>query len=270
MKHKYRYPRFRGALSHDISYGKKVLLPFLVPLAIVAGTVLLVTHAFPIHFAAGSNFRLVSKATLETVLRIICAYVASVIVAYPIALLVTMNRKVEHVTLPIIDILESIPVLAFFPIIIIFFIKVGFLEGAAFFVLAISMLWSIVFSLIGGVNLIPQDIKDAAQVFGLKKFAYFRHILLPALVPELVTGSILAVANGWNIIIVAEVLHTYIAGGTASLDLFGLGSLLVQASATNNTGLFVAALSAMVLVIAVLNVFVWQKLLRKGEMYRFE
>jgi NitT/TauT family transport system permease protein len=94
--------------------------------------------------------------------------------------------------------------------------------------------------------------------------------VIPAVVPYLVTGSLLAWAQGWNIIIVAEVLHTYIPGGTAANDPFGIGSVLVSASANGENGLFIVALLAMVFVIAVINFLVWQKLLHYAERFKFE
>jgi NitT/TauT family transport system permease protein len=212
----------------------------------------------------------VLRATGATLLRIVTAYIFSVIIAVPLALWITKSERGEKIFLPVVDVLESIPILAFFPVIILIFIKGNFLEGAAIFVLTISMLWTILFSLIGGIKLIPETINDVAKVFNIKGLFKLRTITIPAMLPELVTGSILAVAGGWNIIIVAEVLHTYISGGTTAQDLFGLGSLMVQSSAEGNTALFLIALVAMVLVIALTNIFVWQRLLRLSERYRFD
>ena len=118
--------------------------------------------------------------------------------------------------------------------------------------------------------MIPQDITDAAHVFGIKGFSYFKKVTLPAIVPQLVTGSILAFAQGWNIIIVAEVLHVYIPGGTNATDLFGVGSVLVHASASGETKVFMLAMFVMVLAIAFLNYFIWQKLLHYAQRFRFE
>ena len=88
--------------------------------------------------------------------------------------------------------------------------------------------------------------------------------------PTLVMGSLLAWAQAWNMIIVAEVLHTYIPGGTASQDLFGLGSVLVNSSANGQVGKFFATLFLMVGIIAIINFFVWQKLLHYAERFKFD
>jgi NitT/TauT family transport system permease protein len=107
-------------------------------------------------------------------------------------------------------------------------------------------------------------------VFGVKGGDYVRRILLPAIVPYAITGSLLAWAQGWNIVIVAEVLHTYIPGGSPSNDLFGIGSMLVNATASGQNGIFIVAILAMVLLIGFLNFFIWQKLLHYAERYKFE
>jgi ABC-type anion transport system duplicated permease subunit len=94
--------------------------------------------------------------------------------------------------------------------------------------------------------------------------------VLPAISPEIVTGSILAMAQGWNLIIVAEVMHTYIPAGTSAQDLFGLGSILVQSAVNGQNYLFVSTLLTMVLIIAVFNFFIWQKLLHYVQKFKFE
>jgi NitT/TauT family transport system permease protein len=205
-----------------------------------------------------------------TFLRLFIAYLIALVVSLPLALLVTWSTSAERIFLPLFDIMQSVPVLAFFPVVIVFFVGWGFYSGAAIFILCISMMWSIVFSLVGGLRVIPEDIKHAGQIFGVRGFSYLRKILFPAVTPYLITGSLLAFAGGWNIIIVAEVLHTYLPGAGDSSDLFGIGSLLVHASAAGETRTFLWAILVLVVAIALLNFFVWQKLLAYAERFKFE
>ncbi len=205
-----------------------------------------------------------------TLIRLFCAYILALVCAIPLALISTSSPLAEKIFLPTFDILESIPILAFFPILILFFIHIGFANGAAIFILFISMLWNIVFTVAGGLKIIPQDITFAAQVFGIKKWNYFRQIVLPSIFPEMVTGSILAFAQGWNIIIVAEVIHTYMPFGTHANDLQGIGSILVDASATGQTSVFVVCLGIMIIVIGLFNYFIWQRLIHYAERFKFE
>ncbi len=209
-------------------------------------------------------------ATFVTFYRLALAYIFALIASVSLALLITSTPKMEKILLPFFDVLQSIPALAFFPIIVLVFIKVNFFDGAAIFILFLSMLWNLVFSMIGGLKTIPQDIESAAIVFkatGLKKLT---SITLPAIFPYIITGSLLAWAQGWNVIIVAEVLHNYIPNATSSSDLYGLGSLLVNASYLGKGSVFLAAISIMVILITLINFFVWQKLLHFAERYKFD
>jgi NitT/TauT family transport system permease protein len=220
------------------------------------------------HPAAG--LAVILSALLATFARLWVAYLIALCVAVPLALLVTHSSFAERLFLPFFDIMQSLPVLAFFPVIIVFFVHWGLYESAAVFVLVVTMLWSIVFSLVGGLHAIPQDIQFVGHIFDLKRFAYIQKILLPAAVPYLITGSLLAWASGWNIVIVAEVLHTYLPGSTPSSDLFGIGSLLVNAAASGQEKTFLMAVFVLIIAIAILNLCVWQRLLHYAEKFKFE
>lgn len=209
-------------------------------------------------------------ATAATFTRLLVAYLVALVIAVPLALLATASSKFERVFLPIFDILQSIPVLAFFPVIVLVFIRFGFFEGSAIFVLFVAMLWNLVFSMVGGLKTIPADVEAAATIFGANGFRRLQYITLPAIFPYILTGSLLAWAQGWSIIIVAEALHNYIPGGSSNLDLFGLGSLLVNASYHSQGSVFLSGLVMMIIVITLLNFFVWQKLLHTAEKFKFD
>ncbi len=209
-------------------------------------------------------------ACFATFFRLAAAYIFALILAIPLALFITKSPRLEKILLPTFDIVQSVPVLAFFPVIVLLFVKVNFFEGAAIFVLFMAMLWNIVFSMVGGLKTIPQDIEAAAFVFGSKGIRKLTTVTLPAVFPYLIMGSLLAWGQGWNILIVAEVLHNYIPGGTQSQDLYGLGSLLVNASYQGKNLPFISALVAMVILIGLMNFFIWQKLLHLAERYKFD
>ena len=257
-----RYPISMGERLYAIFWGPLLVVAFI---AIVTG---FFAHLPPEHELI--SFDTLVLATLATCARLAVAYVIAVAIAIPLCLFVTSSAAAEAIFLPVFDVLESVPILALFPVFILVFIQFGALNAAAIAILTLAMLWNLVFTVVGGIKVIPRDIIDAAHVFGLSKFSFLRRVLLPAVIPQFVTGSILAIAQGWNIIIVAEVLHTYIPGGTSAQDLFGIGAILVQASATGQTQLFLWAVFMMVVVIAVFNFFVWQKLLHFAQRFRFD
>ena len=209
-------------------------------------------------------------ATLNTLFRLLFSYVLSLIFAIPLALIITKNENWERFLLPVADIVQSIPVLAFFPIIVIAFVKFNATEGAVVFILFMAMLWNLVFSMIGGLKTIPRDILDAALIFKVKGFKKLRYIIIPSVFPYIITGSLLAWAQGWSLLIVAEALHSYIPKGNAANDPLGLGSLLVNSFYYGQNTVFIASLITMIVVIALLNFFVWQKLLHIAERFKFD
>jgi NitT/TauT family transport system permease protein len=244
---------------------------FLAPLLLI-GLLFLCIKIFNLPFVKlpGISFYDIGLASVFTLGRLLSAYILAIVVAIPLAILATHSSVAEKILLPVFDILESVPILAFFPVLIFLFFKIGALNVAAIFILFLSMLWNIVFTLVGGIKIIPQDIISASKVFKINGFQYLRNILLPAIFPEIVTGSILAMAQGWNLIIVAEVMHTYIPHGSASQDLFGLGSILVNSAASGQNSIFLITLLAMILIIALFNFFIWQKLLHYAQRFKFE
>lgn len=209
-------------------------------------------------------------ATWFTLLRLTVAYICAVVLAVPVSLFITSTPRIEKVLLPIVDIVQSVPVLAFFPLIVLIFIRLNLYDGAAIFVLFMAMLWNLVFSMIGGLKTIPNDVKDAATVFNISGLRKLRVITLPAIFPYLVTGSLLAWGQGWSIVIVAEVLHNYLPNGNPDQDLIGLGSILVNSSAAGNQVEFISSLLVMVVIIGFINIFIWQKLLHITERFKFD
>jgi NitT/TauT family transport system permease protein len=259
-----------AVLSYPKSFAQRVYVYLAVPLAVVFFSYALVSALQAAPATAELPISSIILAALYTLGRLFIAYVIALVLAVPLALLATSNRALESILLPLFDVLDSIPILAFFPVVILMFIQVHFLEGAAIFILFVNILWNIVFTVVGGLKIIPKDITYAARIFGLHGFSYFRRLLLPAIFPQLVTGSILALAEGWNLVIVAEALHAYVPHGSASQDLFGIGTLLVHAAADADNVLFVTALVVMVCFIAFFNIFIWQRLLRTSQRYRFD
>lgn len=265
-----KYWSHRGQRGHPASVlthlGASIVLPFfLIIIAVFAGTgVVLIPSPYALQASA------LLGGLGASLLRLFGAYLLSLLIGIPLGLLAESNHRVESALLPIYDVLESMPVLAFFPVIILFFVHTGWLEGAAIFIIFFSMIWNITFNTIGGFKVIPQDVLAVGKVFGLSPLERFFKIILPALFPPLVTGSILALADGWNIVIVAEALHAYVPQTVSVHDLFGIGSILVQASASGNTQALLVAMTLLVFVIALINLAVWQPLLARAERYKFE
>jgi NitT/TauT family transport system permease protein len=209
-------------------------------------------------------------ASFNTLFRLLISYVFALICSIPIALMITKSERTERILLPISDIIQSVPILAFFPIVVLVFIKLQVIEGAVIFILFMAMLWNLVFSMIGGLKTIPKDILDAAKIFEIKGFNKLRYVTIPAIFPYIITGSLLAWAQGWSLLIVAEALHSYIPNGTINNDPLGLGSLLVNSFYQGQNTVFLGTLIIMIVIITLINFFVWQKLLHLSERFKFD
>lgn len=270
-QHIHRYHRHMS-ISYPASIHQRVYSFVVIPLAVLFLVFFVISRlgakSLPVEPTVTWGFLI--SALSVTFARLLIAYALALIIAIPLALLINHSPKAERILFPLFDVIQSVPVLAFFPVVILFFVHYNFYNGAAIFILLITMAWSIVFSMVGGLQVIPSDIKSAARVFGLTGIKLVDKVLLPAVVPYLITGSLLAWAGGWNIIIVAEVLHTYIPSGNSGQDLFGIGSVLVATSSNNQQQAFFMAMVVLIVFIALMNFFIWQKLLKYAERYKFE
>lgn len=258
---------------HTASLKNRFLAVFLTALVLMTGAVFL-RSGFSFSLPQASTFASIdwvylATASGYTLLRLLVSYLISLPIAILLAVLVTANQRAESVLLPAFDVLQSVPVLAFFPVAVLAFAQVGLLEGAAILVLVLTMLFNIMFSLIVALHTIPEDVELAAHNYGATGWRYLWYILIPATFPALVTGSILAWGQAWNISIVAE----YINYGSIHHYLPGLGSTLDQAASSTGSGdttLFIVALLALVVLVIVLNRVVWQPLINLSERFKFE
>jgi NitT/TauT family transport system permease protein len=262
----------RSRHAHKVSLLEKLSLWLLIPVILIGLTIAAIELSGTNIGADFGNVPIVYLvlAFLSSFVRLFIAYIFSLVIGVILAILILRSHVWERVLIPVYDVLESVPVLVFFPVIILFFIHYNLLNTAAVFILILTMVWSIAFAAIGGLHVIPEDILFVPKIFGLSKMQSLRKVILPALFPSLVTGSLLAWAAGWNILIVAEVLHTYVPVGQNVGDIFGIGSVLVQASSSGNQSLFLWSIVVIVLAITLINIFVWQKLLKYAERFKFD
>jgi len=121
--------------------------------------------------------------------------------------------------------------------------------------------WYILFNVLAGASAMPQDLREAADTYGLGGWSRWRTLYLPAIFPHLVTGLITAAGGAWNASIVAEYVHY----GGRTLVAPGLGSLITQASESANFALLAAGVLTMSLALIVINRNVWRRLYRLAD-----
>ncbi len=208
-----------------------------------------------------------------SLLRLSAGYVIALSWTLIAGIAVARNRRLASVLLPLFDIGQSVPALALFPFVVIVVIGAfGVVTGgelASVILILTGMQWYILFNIISAVRSIPPEIIESARAFGFHGTRFFRHVLLPAIFPGIVIGSIQAWGGGWNATIVSE----YIQLGSTTAITPGLGALLQIANNHTpkpDTLMILLTLVTMSGLVILLNRTVWRFLFKKAQKYRFD
>ncbi len=172
-------------------------------------------------------------------LRIAIAYALSLGIAVGLGLLFTRGRT-GHIAIPLFDVLQSIPTFAILPLGVRFF---GASDATVIFFLVITMVWPILFSIISSLKLSREDWEEAAEVYGARGWRRIVYFALPLTFPGVITGSIVGLADGWEVLVATEIIlgpHARGLGGffneyagSSQVVLFGVLTLLLFVFAIN-------------------------------------
>jgi len=216
-----------------------------------------------------SDVRMIPEAIAFSTFRMIVAYLISLAWTVPVALAASESPRFKRILSPVAEIVGSMPATALFPVIVLFVIRVtGGMNLASILLILTGMQWYLLFNLLAGVNQVPEDLKEAARAFGLSRYATWRKLILPAVTPSLITGSITGWGGGWNALIVSEYFvyqqHTY--------QVIGIGALLDAATYKSGNGVMILlSLLSMILVVLLLNRLMWRRLYNIAtERYRLD
>ncbi len=204
--------------------------------------------------------------TFRTLLRITITLGISVAWGVSFGILAATNKTASVILVPFIDLLQSVPILGYFPAVIILLISLFQGNGIAIEISAIlllftSMAWAIFFGVLGAVKGIPTNVAESAQSFGLKGNKYIRHVIFPAIVPALVSGATLAWCDGWFFMIAAEYIEY--AGTTYWVP--GLGSFLAKAAYVyDDISLSVVLLLLITGLVVYINFLTWHRLMERA------
>jgi len=209
---------------------------------------------------------------LLSLLRMIIAYLFSLIFSLSIGILAAKNEKAEHIIIPLLDVLQSVPILSFLPIAIIFFINLfGPYIGAeisSIFLIFTSQVWNMTFGVYEAVKLIPRDLEEMVRVYGIGKFLYLRKILLPATMTKLIYNSAMSWGGGWFFLYASEIISL----GNAQIPLPGIGSLLALSLAESPPRIDIAILSVLItmFLVSFTYLFIWKPLMEWSENFKYE
>jgi NitT/TauT family transport system permease protein len=224
-----------------------------------------------VHLLAGlpvSAWARIGVGTLATFVRVTVALLITLLWTLPVGVAIGMNRRLAELLQPVVQVVASIPATAIFPILLLALLNApGGLNVVSTLLMLMGTQWYLLFNIIAGASAIPQDLRDTTELLGLSRWERWRTLILPALFPYIITGSITASGGAWNASIVAE--HV-IFGGHAH-DTIGVGALIAQATNDADYALLLASTLALVMTVVLLNRRFWRRLYRIAEdRYRME
>lgn len=234
---------------------------------LIAGAVEASLSVYGLLLKSGREYAAILPLALGlSLLRLISAYFISVAIAIPLAILATGTGRLNRLVMPAAEVVASIPATAVFPLLVVALIGATHgLDIPSVLLLVTGMVWYVFFNIVAGLKSIPSELKDAARNYGLGRWLYVRRVLLPAIFPSLMTGSITAFGGGWNALIVSEYVPS-LTGGKPYYVL-GIGYLIDKASYSTpeDIGLLVLSLVTMVLVVVAINRLFWRRLQTLAE-----
>ncbi len=207
---------------------------------------------------------------LNTISRILITLIVSVIWGVSFGILAATNKWASLIVTPFVDLLQSIPILGYFPMVIGFLFAMGPLgiELSVLVLLFTSMAWAIFFGVLGAIRGIPTNVVESSRSFGLTGWRYIRHVIWPAITPAVISGANLAWCDGWFFMIAAEYIQY---GKEVVTPTYGLGVLLAKAAYEfKNMNLAIVLLVFITFIVVYFNTLTWHRLMERASTGTFK
>lgn len=176
-------------------------------------------------------------------IRMFAALGISIVISIILGIYAATHRLAEKIIIPIIDVLQTVPILAFFPVVI--FLIVGTLPGslginiAVVFLIITSMVWNIILGVYEAMKLLPKEYGELSQLYGLSKLEEFRKVYLPAVLPKVAEQSTLSWSIGLFYLVTSEIFST----GNANYAVkTGIGAAIASPAITGSVVSYAMAL----------------------------
>ena len=208
---------------------------------------------------------------VRTTLRMFAALVASLLFTFTYGTAAAKSRRAGLVLIPILDILQSVPILGFLTFTVVFFMslfpgKVLGLELAAIFAIFTSQAWNMAFSIYQSLKTVPGDLKEAADSFHLTAWQRYWRLEVPFAVPGLVWNTMMSMSGGWFFVVASEAVSV----GDTTWKLPGIGSYVAQALEQRDILAVCYAIFAMLVVILAYDQLLFRPLVAWSQKFRFE
>jgi NitT/TauT family transport system permease protein len=208
---------------------------------------------------------------LRTTMRMLLAIVCSIIFTFCYAALAAKSRRAEMVLIPLLDILQSVPILGFLTFTVVFFMNLfpGSVFGAELacvFAIFTSQAWNMTFSMYQSMRNVPKDLEEASQSFHLSGWQRFWRLDVPFAMPGLIWNTMMSMSGGWFFVVASEAITV----GNTTVTLPGIGSYVALGIQQQNLPAIGYAILAMLLVIIAYDQLLFRPVVAWADKFRFE
>jgi NitT/TauT family transport system permease protein len=250
-------------------------LPIILAALAVFYALLALTHAWVAPIGANTKISLsvsaLPKYAMFSLLRIAIAYVVSLAFTLVYGYVAAYNARAERVLVPLLDTLQSIPVLSFLPGVMISMValfpnrQLG-VELGSILLIFTGQVWNMTFSFYSSLKSIPREMREVAEVYRWSWWQRFVEMELPYAAIGLVWNSMMSVAGGWFFLMACEMFVL----GNRDFRLPGLGSYLQTAANAGDTRAIIWGVVTMIGVIVLIDQIVWRPIIAWAEKIKFE
>jgi len=207
----------------------------------------------------------------RTTLRMFAALAASLVFTFTYATLAAKSRRAEMVLIPVLDILQSVPILGFLSFTVTFFL--GLFPGntfgaelAAIFAIFTSQAWNMAFSFYQSLRTVPPDLDEVARGFRLTGWQKFWQLEAPFAMPGLIWNTMMSMSGGWFFVVASEAITV----GDTTIALPGVGSYIAKANDEGNWTAIGAAVLTMGIVILLYDQLLFRPIVAWAAKFRVE
>jgi NitT/TauT family transport system permease protein len=249
----------------------------LLPLAIISLIFIIVQTAskftgnYDSEYVINLSLNFLPNYALQTLVRMLAAYALSLLFTLVYAYVAYRSSTWAKVLIPLLDILQSIPVLSFLPAVVLALVglfpgqRLG-IELASILLIFTGMTWNMTFSFYQSLSSIPNELIEASQVYRLGAWQRFWTLELPSGVVGLVWNSVMSVAGGWFFLMQTESFTL----SNRNFTLPGLGSFLKAAADQGDNVAIFWGIVVLIGIITTIDYFVWRPLIAWAEKFKHE
>jgi NitT/TauT family transport system permease protein len=216
------------------------------------------------------SVRVLPWYTILSVGRMAAAYTLSLLFTLIYGRAAAYHRRAEQFLIPLLDVLQSVPILSFLPVVLLSLSAILpeniAAELASIVLIFTSQVWNLTFAWYQSLTTIPKELKEASSIFRLNTWMKFKKLELPFGMISLIWNSVMSWAGGWFFLMAAEIFTV----GSKDFRLPGLGAYLHEAANQNNTGAIAWGIGALILTVILLDQLVWRPLLVWSDRFKVE